>query len=214
MTSNLVAQLQEWRGVGSDLAYLAAEKIERLSTRVEELEALLLKAASTTVETPVALPRNETELAQLFHETYERLAPSHGYETRPETRRFDPNSPNGRLMRAVCAEILARDTVKAPTELKPCEHLRSELLAEKQKDGEPLFEMRKCLDCTKVFRVRSSLKTAAQPIQCVFRTGCVNGQACIDAGHCTHGAEMLQSMSNAEKTTAGPHDDLPVETNP
>ncbi len=48
-----------------------------------------------------------TELAVKFHEIYERLAPAHGYETRQETRRFDPTSPNGRLMIAVCAEILA-----------------------------------------------------------------------------------------------------------
>lgn len=29
-------------------------------------------------------------LAKQFHDTYERLAPSFGYETRPETRDFDP----------------------------------------------------------------------------------------------------------------------------
>lgn len=49
---------------------------------------------------------NASDLAILFHETYERLAPSFGYETRQETRRFDENSSNGRLMIAVCAEIL------------------------------------------------------------------------------------------------------------
>jgi hypothetical protein len=48
------------------------------------------------------------DLAKLFHETYERLAPSFGYTTRPETREFDPESPNGRLMVAVCGEILQR----------------------------------------------------------------------------------------------------------
>src|SRR6185369_1322257 len=46
------------------------------------------------------------ELAILFHETYERLAPSFGYETRPDTKAFDPESPNGKLMIAVCEEIL------------------------------------------------------------------------------------------------------------
>ena len=46
-------------------------------------------------------------LAQQFHEVYERLAPSFGYETRTETRKFDPESPNGKLMVAVCGEILS-----------------------------------------------------------------------------------------------------------
>lgn len=42
-------------------------------------------------------------LATRFHETYERLAPSFGYETRADTKTFDPESKNGRLMVAVCA---------------------------------------------------------------------------------------------------------------
>ena len=45
-------------------------------------------------------------LATLFHDTYERLAPSFGYETRPDTKRFDPESPNGKLMVATCASVL------------------------------------------------------------------------------------------------------------
>lgn len=46
------------------------------------------------------------QLAALFHEAYERLAPTYGYETRPETRTFDPETQNGRLMIAVCKEVL------------------------------------------------------------------------------------------------------------
>ena len=45
------------------------------------------------------------ELARKFHETYERLAPQYGYETRRDTREFDPSSPNGRLMCAVIESI-------------------------------------------------------------------------------------------------------------
>lgn len=54
-----------------------------------------------------ALPDGALKLAKKFHETYERLAPSFGYETRPETKIFDPTSDNGLLMQAVCKEILA-----------------------------------------------------------------------------------------------------------
>jgi hypothetical protein len=50
-------------------------------------------------------------LAEQFHDTYERLAPTFGYETRPETREFNPESPNGRLMVAVCKEIIEQNNV-------------------------------------------------------------------------------------------------------
>lgn len=46
------------------------------------------------------------ELALLFHNTYERLAPSFGYETRQDTKEFDFKSNNGRLMVAVCSEVI------------------------------------------------------------------------------------------------------------
>lgn len=44
----------------------------------------------------------DIELAKLFHDTYERLAPEYGYKTREDTKEFDPFSPNGRLMIEVC----------------------------------------------------------------------------------------------------------------
>ncbi len=46
------------------------------------------------------------QIARLFHETYERLAPTFGYETRKETREFDPESANGKLMIAVVSEVI------------------------------------------------------------------------------------------------------------
>lgn len=46
-------------------------------------------------------------LAVLFHHTYEKLAPDSGYVTRQETRIFDPESPNGKLMIAVCTSVQA-----------------------------------------------------------------------------------------------------------
>ena len=51
------------------------------------------------------------QLARQFHDAYERLAPHYGYETRNDTRSFNPDSPNGRLMIAVCGEIIERLTL-------------------------------------------------------------------------------------------------------
>lgn len=45
-------------------------------------------------------------LARRFHDLYEKLAPSFGYETREDTRTFDPSTPNGKLMIAVCTALI------------------------------------------------------------------------------------------------------------
>ena len=62
-----------------------------------------------TVGTPLTEPDRITpeELAVKFHNTYERFAPLYGYETKDETKVFDPESPNGKLMIAVCTEMMA-----------------------------------------------------------------------------------------------------------
>lgn len=44
------------------------------------------------------------KIARLFHETYESKAAEFDYKTRKETREFDPESQNGKLMIAVCEE--------------------------------------------------------------------------------------------------------------
>ncbi|MCK5602035.1 hypothetical protein KAR91_09205 [Candidatus Pacearchaeota archaeon] len=46
------------------------------------------------------------DIAQAFHDKYEHFAPSFGYVTREETREFDADSPNGRLMMAVCEAVV------------------------------------------------------------------------------------------------------------
>ena len=48
-------------------------------------------------------------LAKQFHDIYERLAPSFGYVPRSDTQIFDPTSPSGQLMIAVCKEILGQN---------------------------------------------------------------------------------------------------------
>lgn len=50
--------------------------------------------------------REAEEFARKFHDRYEDLAPYFGYETREDTREFDPNSPNGKLMISVCSDML------------------------------------------------------------------------------------------------------------
>ena len=51
------------------------------------------------------LPMNGEQLARRFHLLYESMAPAYGYETRTDTREFDPTSKNGQLMVAVCSVI-------------------------------------------------------------------------------------------------------------
>lgn len=62
----------------------------------------------TTTPTPEIKPCPPEQLAQEFHETYERLAPSFGYETRKDSAKpwSDVPEKNKKLMIAVCAEIL------------------------------------------------------------------------------------------------------------
>lgn len=69
-------------------------------------EAMLRAAIVATPQPPAAqAPDEALRLAIRFHETYERLAPQFGYETRADTRTFDPDSKNGRLMVAVCTAL-------------------------------------------------------------------------------------------------------------
>ena len=57
--------------------------------------------------TPAALA-----LAKHFHDLYEERAPLYGYVTREDTRTFDPKSPNGRLMIAVCQALFDRRIIR------------------------------------------------------------------------------------------------------
>lgn len=59
---------------------------------------------------------NARQLAQRFHEIYERLAPSFGYETRKESAKpwTDVPERNRNLMIAVCQEILGTTSEGAP----------------------------------------------------------------------------------------------------
>lgn len=65
-------------------------------------EADRLRGALTELDDP-------EQLAQMFHDTYERLAPGFGYETRTESRKpwGDVPEANRRLMVAVADEVVS-----------------------------------------------------------------------------------------------------------
>lgn len=89
------------------------ERVATLRELIQEIDRPLWRAAALArldeLETAqsaegASLP-GALWLAQWFHDTYERLAPQFGYETRLDTKRFDATTPNGRLMVAVCEEL-------------------------------------------------------------------------------------------------------------
>ncbi len=63
---------------------------------------------------------NAEQLAQLFHETYERLAPQFGYETRKDSAKpwADVPAQNKQLMIAVADEILVTLKMKGVIDAK------------------------------------------------------------------------------------------------
>lgn len=79
---------------------LAEARRQLLSTtaRAESAESRLKEA--------MEFPWTPEETARRFHKAYERLAPFYGYSTRIDTRTFDPESVNGKLMIAVVRDVL------------------------------------------------------------------------------------------------------------
>jgi aryl-alcohol dehydrogenase-like predicted oxidoreductase len=90
-----------------------------------------------------------SELAQRFHETYERLAPSFGYSTREASAKPWAEVPenNRQLMTAVCAEILASRPV-------PVED--AELVERMRREGKKLREAEANLKGVVTMRLESA----------------------------------------------------------
>ena len=86
----------------------------------------------------------DEETARLFHDTYERLAPSFGYETRKETRKFDPSSPNGRLMIKVCGEVSRQ--IEASTREECAKLIESAIDERKFQNYVQVTELQLCAD--------------------------------------------------------------------
>ena len=83
-----------------EMFLIAAEKCE-----VSMIDAEHIMKYIDEHVTPIELPSDE-ELAILFHNKYEELAPKFKYETKIETKKFNKDSNNGKLMIAVCKQIL------------------------------------------------------------------------------------------------------------
>jgi hypothetical protein len=74
------------------------------------------------------------ERAKQFHDAYERLAPQFGYEARPDTKVFDPASPNGKLMIAVVGEalpVVVREFVKRVSDAYAADRYNTTLFQDK-----------------------------------------------------------------------------------
>lgn len=107
----LEAIVARWRKNAADLGWNGLIRNTWLTCAREIEHALELPAgtpSALTSPSPASAGDGES-LARQFHEAYERLAPQFGYETRAETRQFDPTSPNGKLMIAVCSALAVRD---------------------------------------------------------------------------------------------------------
>lgn len=85
--------------------YTEEQVREAMSKTMYALDAKRIMKYIDEHVTPIELPSDE-ELAILFHNKYEELAPKFKYETKIETKKFNKDSNNGKLMIAVCKQIL------------------------------------------------------------------------------------------------------------
>ena len=81
-----------------------------------EIDINAVNARAREKQTPSVDKLSPLKLASIFHDTYEAFAPAYGYETRKETRDFEPESPNGKLMEVVCKFIIDTEITQALTD--------------------------------------------------------------------------------------------------
>jgi hypothetical protein len=106
----LAADRDEWKRQHENLVEVRRRDLAALQAK---FDAALAQRDGIPREPPFD---DALSLAIMFHHTYERLAPSKGYDTRTETRIFDPESPNGKLMVATCQAILDAAPTGIPRE--------------------------------------------------------------------------------------------------
>ena len=109
--SGIGPQADEWEDKPHRLVYDLCKEVDRLRVRNRELAQELddLKDWRRALQESLSeIEGSAEELARTFHETYERLAPQFGYETREASAvpwHLVPTA-NRNLMIAVAAEIL------------------------------------------------------------------------------------------------------------
>ena len=130
------------------LKYIAAFESETNNSNLTHIIAVATEAIKSFKEERMYSP---LELAELFHNTYEKLAPAFSYNTRKDTKVFDKESANGKLMIAVCKVILqslsplkeATDTVVSSTNCFltspiPSQEELIKMYDESQKEEQPI----------------------------------------------------------------------------
>ena len=109
------------------------------------------------------LQKHNDELLRLSERrAYRTVEPSDGSAPFCKCQAEECHGPDEAMRYATVCRKAWDNRPAVKSEAEPCEHLRSELLAEKQ-SAEPPFEMRKCLDCKQIFRVRLTVRTGATP---------------------------------------------------
>ena len=82
-----------------------------------------------------------SDLAKRFHDSYKKLAPQYGYETRFDTKQFNPDSPNGKLMIAVCKQIFEELKIRELGYIQSLRELEAQLHQANTRVEEP-FQQR------------------------------------------------------------------------
>ena len=82
------------------------------------------------------------EITKKFHDTYEKLASEYTYETREDTKVFDINSNNGKLMYATVNEIVSPILEENQELKKQLEELKEENIEFQEKASDIQFELR------------------------------------------------------------------------
>ena len=82
------------------------------------------------------------EITKKLHDTYEKLASEYTYETREDTKVFDINSNNGKLMYATVNEIVSPILEENQELKKQLEELKEEYIEFQEKASDIQFELR------------------------------------------------------------------------